>query len=331
MDQVLTTDLALVIPVFDDWASVAALLTAIDECPALGDTTFYVILVNDGGASADREQVETLRCRRIRQIEVFDLVCNLGHQRAIAVGLVGAEILGSVAGVIVMDGDGEDRPEDIPGLLRAARERPGHIVCARRSKRSEPWLFRLGYWGYKLAFRALTGVRIGFGNFCYIPASLLSAVVHSPSTWNHLAASILRSRIPVVNVDTVRGRRLAGEFKMNFTSLILHGMSAISVYADLALVRIVLATLAIACVTLVGMLIVVAERLLTNLAIPGWASNVFGSLTIILLESFVFATIAVFMLLNARSTKPIIPAVDAMQFVASGKIAGEKPALARSA
>jgi hypothetical protein len=98
-------------------------------------------------------------------------------------------------------------------------------------------------------------------------------------------------------------------------------MSAISVYADLALIRMVLATVFVCAVTLVGMLLVAAERFLTNLAIPGWASNVFGSLTIILLQSLVFTVIAVFMLLNARSVKPVIPALDAMQFVVPEEIA----------
>ncbi|HEY6430446.1 MAG TPA: glycosyltransferase [Acetobacteraceae bacterium] len=324
MDQTTSRELALVIPVFEDWASVVALLMAIDQCPTLEQTKFHVILVNDGGGAFDRRSVEGLGCSRFRHIEIFDLVCNLGHQRAIAVGLVGAESACNVAGVVVMDGDGEDQPEDIPKLLQASLERPGHIICARRSKRSEPMLFRFCYWAYKSAFWSLTGTRIGFGNFCYIPTPLLRAVVHSPSTWNHLAASILRSKIPVSNVDTIRGRRLVGESKMNFMSLILHGMSAISVYADVALVRMVLAMLAISGIALLGMLTVIAERFLTDLAIPGWASNVFGSLAIILLQSLVFATIAAFMLLNARSTKPVIPAIDAMQFVVSAKLASDQ-------
>lgn len=309
------TQLAIVIPVFEDWNSTFALLNAIDASASLNSLTFSVIIVNDGGAPFPQEEVRLNKWQRIRELQILNLVCNLGHQRAIAVGLVGAAGLSNIAGVIVMDGDGEDQPEDIPRLLLAAGKQLGHIICARRSKRSEPLMFRTFYLVYKLTFLTLTGTRIDFGNFCYIPAGALGRIIHSPSTWNHLAASILRSRCPVTGVDTTRGRRIAGESRMSFTSLILHGMSAISVYADLALVRIVIATFAISGVTLFGMLAVAAERFLTKLAIPGWASNVFGSLAIILLESLVFATIAVFMLLNARSNKPVIPALDAMQFV----------------
>ena len=317
MDQADPPEFAIVIPIFNDWVSVGALLTAIDNEPSLPDLTFHVILIDDGSVAADRPSFDPGSYRRIRQVEILNLVCNLGHQRAIAVGLVAAAELPHIAGVVVMDGDGEDRPEDIKILLQKAADRPGHIVCARRRKRSESRLFRISYWAYKGLFHALTGKVIDFGNICVIPRPVLNNVIHNPATWNHLAASILRSRIPVVGADTIRGSRFAGESKMNFVSLILHGMSAISVYAELVMVRIVLATLGIAGLTAIGMAIVASVRFFTSYAVPGWASTVFGSLTIILLQSLVFATVAAFMLLNARSTKPVIPALDAMQFVES--------------
>ena len=312
---------ALVIPVFDDWATVAALLAEIDQTASLVDTTFHAILVNDGSYAPDRHEFDPAGYRRIPCIETLNLVCNLGHQRAIAVGLVAAAALPHVAGVVVMDGDGEDRPKDIPVLLRAAAQPPGYIICARRRERSEPRLFRVSYWAYKVIFRVLTGNVIAFGNFCLIRRSALNNVIHNPATWNHLAASILQSRIPVIGADTIRGRRLAGETKMNFISLLLHGMSAISVYAELVMIRIVLATLGIAGLTVVGIAIVTSVRLFTSYAIPGWASTVFGSLAVILTQLLVFATIAAFTLLNARSTKPTIPALDAMQFVESHEVA----------
>ena len=321
MDQMSTQEFAIVIPVFNDWASAQALLELVDRVPSLADLSFHVILVNDGSYSLDQPSFNTDRYHLIRRIETLNLVCNLGHQRAIAVGLVAAAELASIAGVIVMDGDGEDRPEDIGALLQEAVRRPGHIVCARRRKRSESWIFRTSYRAYKAVFQAMTGKAIDFGNFCVIPRSVLNNVIHNPATWNHLAASILRSRIPVIGTDTIRGLRLAGESKMNYISLILHGMSAISVYAEVVMIRMVIATLGVAGLTVLGMIAVAAVRLFTRYAIPGWASTVFGSLAIILLQSIVFATVATFMLLNARSMKPVIPALDAKQFVESRDMA----------
>jgi uncharacterized membrane protein YhaH (DUF805 family) len=106
---------------------------------------------------------------------------------------------------------------------------------------------------------------------------------------------------------------------MNFTALMLHGMSAISVYADLVAVRIVVAMVAVAGLALAGITAVVAVRLFTDLTIPGWASNVVVSLMTMLMESVVFATIAAFMLLNARSAKPVIPALDALTYLGSSE------------
>ena len=229
-----------------------------------------------------------------------------------------------LSGVLVMDSDGEDRPQDIPALLQAAADHPNHIICARRSKRSEPRMFRIFYSCYKLAFRILTGRHIDFGNFCFIPASALRSVVYNPATWNHLAASILRSRIPVLGVDTERGRRLAGQSSMNLAALLLHGMSAISVYADLVTVRIVIAMLGFAVIAICGIAVVVAIRLFTDLAIPGWASNVVISLLAMIMESMVFATIAALMLLSARSAKPVTPAFDALAYVDSGDQHGDR-------
>ena len=319
MDQVATTRIALVIPVFNDWESVSELLLTLDRLPMLSEISFHVILVDDGSDQPRQLALDSQRLVRTKHIEVLNLVCNLGHQRAIAVGLTAAAKLPDLSGVLVMDGDGEDRPEDIPALLDAAAQHPRHIVCARRSRRSETRLFRAFYVGYKTAFRMLTGRGIDFGNFCFIPASALKSVVYNPATWNHLAASILRSRIPVCSVDAKRGRRFAGQSQMNFTALMLHGMSAISVYADLVAVRIVVAMVVVAGLALAGITAVVAVRLFTDLTIPGWASNVVVSLMTMLMESVVFATIAAFMLLNARSAKPVIPALDALTYLGSSE------------
>ena len=96
MDQVAVTRIALVIPVFNDWQSVGELLLAIDGLPGLGDVALHAILVNDGSDQPQQIAFDPRRCLRVRQLEVLNLVCNLGHQRAIAVGLA-AQLLGCPA------------------------------------------------------------------------------------------------------------------------------------------------------------------------------------------------------------------------------------------
>lgn len=308
----------LVVPVYDDWTSLKQLLHAIDAQPGLSRVMFEVFVVNDGSLASPAPAVwYEGHFSHIRGIRVINLICNLGHQRAIAVGLVMASGETDSDGVIVMDCDGEDRPEDIPRLIATALSNPDQIVCARRSKRSESLIFRSFYLLYKTMFRLLAGTTINFGNFCYIPRSALHRLGHSPSLWNHLAATLVRSRVPLVRVPTERGRRYAGRSRMDFDGLIALGLSAISVYADIVLVRIMVGMLAVSALTAAGLAAVAAIRLFTELAIPGWASTVFGSLSIVLMQSMIFAVVSAFLLLSTRSAKPVIPMIDAPEFVAS--------------
>jgi glycosyltransferase involved in cell wall biosynthesis len=311
---------ALVIPVYDDGPSLNRLLNAIDEQPGLERVKFDVFVVNDGSqVTPSIEFYGENQFRRIHSISLVNLICNLGHQRAITVGLVMASKQAGEDGVLVMDSDGEDRPEDIQRLIATTITHPKHIVCARRTKRSESFGFKSFYLLYKIVFRMLAGTTIDFGNFCYIPRTELHRLLHSPSLWNHLAATLARSRVPLMRIPAERGCRYAGRSKMNLDALIAHGLSAISVYADIVLVRIMIGMLGIAALTVVGLFGITAMRLFTDLAIPGWASTIFSSLSIVLFQSLIFAVISAFLLLNARSAKPVIPMIDAPQFVASLK------------
>lgn len=312
-------EVTTIIPVYDDWTNLERLLDAIDALQSLDGLEFRVVVVNDGSRLASPiGKWPANKFTRIRSVKVVNLICNLGHQRAIAVGLVMAAQESSLSGgVVVMDGDGEDRPDDMPRLIAAAMENPDRIVCARRAQRSDSFAFKTSYYIYKLAFRSLAGALIDFGNFCYIPRVALDGVVYSPSLWNHLAATLVRSRLPLMRLATKRGPRYSGTSRMRLDGLVAHGLSAISVYSDIVLVRIVIGMLGIAALTGAGLVAVAAIRLFSDLAIPGWASSVFGSLSIVLLQSIIFAVVSAFLLLSARSTKPIIPMVDAPQFIAS--------------
>ena len=155
------TDLAIVIPVYNDWDSLNKLIPKIDQ--ALGAENFQVALfvIDDASfinGSIDVPKAEGLN--KIKVIEVVEFNCNLRHQRAIAVGLCEVFSRGAFEAVIVMDSDGEDRPEDIPALIKQYRRNQDKIVVARRGKRSEGQLFQFGYIVYRFIFRALTGKRL---------------------------------------------------------------------------------------------------------------------------------------------------------------------------
>jgi hypothetical protein len=156
-----------------------------------------------------------------------------------------------------------------------------------------------------------TGEQIEFGNFCLIPKSKLQTLVNIPMIWNNLAATLVRSRLPLVLVTTDRGSRYSGSSKMNFVSLVMHGLSAMAVYSDVVMVRLLLGTLILGLVTFLGIIVAVAIRLFTSLAI----TSVVGLLSVIFLQAIILITISAFTILNTRSMKGIVPRFDASSFV----------------
>jgi polyisoprenyl-phosphate glycosyltransferase len=308
----------LVIPAYNDWDSLLRLLVDLSAVGQNSDVNFRVIVVDDSSTVSAPEAWPNLEWSRIESLKIVRLACNLGHQRAIAVGLViSKEDIDECAGVVVMDGDGEDLPSDVPRLLAASALAPGAIVCARRTRRSEPLFFRACYQGYKALFGSLTGAQIDFGNFCLIPKSALRPVISQAGIWNHLAATLTRSRLPLTRIDSFRGVRYAGRSKMNLVSLVVHGLTAVAVYADVALVRILIAAMVLAACAFIGIVVTVCVRLGTSLAIPGWASSVAGTLTVLLFQAVLVPVIGVFVVLSSRTARTVVPSVDAQDFVES--------------
>jgi glycosyltransferase involved in cell wall biosynthesis len=311
--------IAVVVPVFNDWESLSRLIDEIDACQMPEAVKFSLFIINDSSTDPPRIFFPFRPFIRISEIELINLACNLGHQRAIAVGLVEVYNRKAFDSILVMDSDGEDRPSEIARLYAEAGKRPSHIICAQRKQRPGHTIFRLWYLCYKILFRMLTGAQIDFGNFCLIPGEKLEALINQSSIWNNLAGTIARERIPLVKIPSDRGRRYAGKSKMNFVSLVMHGLSAISIYSDVVMVRLVIVTVVIIAVTIFGIAWVLAEKLLTNLAIPGWATSAIGALATILSQALLLFTISTFNLMNNRSAKVVLPRTDAMNFVLSRK------------
>jgi len=218
--------------------------------------------------------------------------------------------------VVVMDSDGEDRPADIAALIAAGEQHPERVVFAARTKRTEAVSFRAFYACYKLLFQLLTGREISFGNFALLPIAAVRRLVHMPELWNNLAAAIMRSRLRYMTVPTSRGARYAGHSSMGIVALIVHGLSAMSVYTDAIFVRIMIMASVVGVLSVLGIVAVAAIRFVTDLAIPGWATTVVGDLFIVLMQTAVVMTAVSLTMLAGRSNRPIIPLIDAPSFVA---------------
>jgi len=309
--------IAVVTPVLDDWKSFVALLAEISNEFAGSNYMFDVYAVDDGSVIAvDLQKIELPQDTCIARIEIVHLALNLGHQRAIAVGLCEVADRADIDTVIVMDSDGEDRPVEIAALLANSREQPGDIVLAGRTKRSEKFAFRLGYSLYRALFRILTGQGISFGNYSALPIAAVRRLVYMPDLWNNLAASVMRSRLPYRVVPTIRGVRYHGRSRMNLTSLTVHGLSAMSVHTETIFVRVLLGASLVGGLSVMGIIGVALIRFATDLAIPGWATTVAGDLLIIIFQALVIVVAVSLMMLAGRSSRPIIPIADCRAFVA---------------
>ena len=197
---------------------------------------FSIIVVNDGSTEENKIELKN----NFIDTTILNLKVNIGHQRAIAVGLQYIyNEKDDYDYVVVMDSDGEDKPEDIILLLeKATKEGSKKIIFAQRKKRQESILFKTGYFFYKYLFYFLTGQKINFGNFSVIPKKLIGKVVHQNNIWNHYSGGIIQSKIPFDKVLLDRGKRYHGVSKMNFNNLIIHGLSSIAVYFDFLSLRI---------------------------------------------------------------------------------------------
>jgi hypothetical protein len=309
----------VLIPVFNDWAALSRLLVRLDEVLADNGIRARALLVDDASTVPICGELRRLSPVAISSIDVLRLRRNLGHQRAIAIGLAYVEKNVACDTVVVMDGDGEDDPQDIPRLLHGSKQEGDRcIVFAERSKRSEGLVFRFFYVGYRILHRLLTGMSVRVGNFSVVPNPQLRRLVAVSELWNHYAAAVFKSRIPYKTVPTTRLPRLEGKPRMSFVALIVHGLSALAVHGEVVGVRLLIAT-GLAILAIVSALAaIIALRLTTDLGVPGWASTVGGVSLVLLTQGIMLTTIFVFFTLSSRVNVGFIPTRD-YQFFVSGK------------
>jgi glycosyltransferase involved in cell wall biosynthesis len=309
--------IVVTMPVLEDWDSALELCRRIDLLFREDKTVRVSLLLVDDGSTIDTCRREIpFRPRTIENISILVLRRNLGHQRAIAVALAYIQQHCKGDAVVVMDADGEDRPEDIAALVAAMRraDRPT-AVFAERGRRLENSTFRILYTGYRIAHRLLTGRDIRFGNFSLLPWSHLDSLVVFPELWNHYAATFVKSRLPYVRVRSDRAARLAGTSRMDFVSLVVHGLSALFANQEVVGTRLLVMTAVMTLCLLPMIGVVVGEKFLTNRAIPGWATSAMGVLLILIGQALIASFMLVFSIMMNRSQLGFLPVRDYSYFV----------------
>jgi len=308
----------VVTPVFEDAEASGRLF---QELAATFGHHVHVIAVDDGSV---RQPVDLARMREAGlNGTVVRLRRNVGHQRAIAVGLsYAADHMGS-SRVVVMDSDGEDLPASIGELLAQLDAPNVDVVVAQRRTRVETLRFKAFYAVYKRLFKLLTGRQISFGNFMALKPAAVKRLAAMQELWTHVASCVLGSRLRVATCSLDRGPRYAGKSKMNFVGLALHGFRGVMVFAEDVLVRVGIASAVMGTLAVVGGVISVALKLL-GFATPGWFSVVLGIFLIVFLQT---GSLALMSLMLTGVSKSAVPAEAAYElFVESVEHTGSAPA-----
>jgi len=225
----------ILIPVYNDWQSVSKLIDEIDNLSINSEHQISVIVVND--ASNHDRQDEDKIINNIYSIKVLNMKVNQGHARCIATGLKYIYEKEEFDYVIPMDGDGEDRPEEVKDFLDQIKNSYDKPIVGERIKRSENFLFKACYQTHKLITLTFTGKSIKFGNFTCLSKVTVQKMINDKATWNSFSGALTKVENDLISIPSRRGKRFFGPSKMSFYSLIKHSLSIISVFRKTFLIR----------------------------------------------------------------------------------------------
>jgi polyisoprenyl-phosphate glycosyltransferase len=312
----------IVVPLLNDWESCAHLandfLAEVDR-GRLPAPLELVISDDCSTATLEDERLRFVNDERL-SIRVVRAVYTACHQQAIARALraIASDSMAPLDEqdvVVVMDADGEDRPQDVATLLSELDRSDAAVVTAIRGKRSESLSFRLSYRAYRVLFALLTGRKLANGNFMAITPRALRQVVPRNTVGIHFAATVMRFGGSVSSVVCDRGSRYAGKSRMNRRSLMLHAFAGISTYGDLVALRLATASFLLLSASIIGLGVSFGVRLLTDLAIPGWATYVSLGFSALAVQSLVvtLTALVLFISATAASSTAQIPSAGSTQ------------------
>ena len=227
--------ITILIPIYNDWQSVYKLLKNIDsEIEGLEDE-MSVTIVND--ASIELKPAFKLILKNLKSVKIINMKENRGHARCNAAGLKYIHENDDFDYVIPMDGDGEDRPEEVKQLIEKTKEHPDKVVTANRIKRSEGFIFRICYLIHKYLTYTFTGQSIKFGNYTCLPRSVVTQMIQEASTWSSFSGSLSKISKDKKSIPSIRGLRYFGPSKMSYFNLLKHSLSIIAVFKTKVIIR----------------------------------------------------------------------------------------------
>ena len=225
----------ILIPIYNDRESLKLLIENINNQIKDLKSEISIVVIND---ASSQQIIETYsNIENIQSIEIVNMKENRGHARCIASGLKYIFEKKEFDYVIPMDGDGEDRPEEIINFIEASKDSVDKSIVGERVKRSEGLLFQLSYKFHKYLTLAFTGQSIKYGNFTCLSKSTIKKMLQEKATWNSFSGSLKKIEKDLVSIPSIRGTRYFGPSKMSFFNLLKHSLSIISVFRKTVLIR----------------------------------------------------------------------------------------------
>ena len=225
----------ILVPIYNDWQSITKLIHEINNLTINQEFQISILIVNDASKHDRIDEINNLE--NINSVKILNMKINQGHARCIATGLKYIFEKEDFDYVIPMDGDGEDRPEEIKEFINQIQNSSNNPIVGERVKRSENILFKICYQLHKLITLTFTGKSIKFGNYTCLPKATVEKLINDKSTWNSFSGSLTKIEKNLISIPSTRGTRYYGPSKMSFYNLIIHSLSIISVFRKTFLIR----------------------------------------------------------------------------------------------
>ncbi len=225
----------ILIPIYNDRESLKSLVENINSEIKNLNHEISLVIIND---ASSQQIIDTYaNIESISSFEIINMKENRGHARCIASGLKYIFEKKDFDFVIPMDGDGEDRPEEIKNFIQLSEQSGKKSITGERVKRSEGLFFQVCYQFHKFLTLAFTGQSIKFGNFTCLSKSTVKKMLEEKATWNSFSGSLKKVEKDLISTPSIRGKRYFGPSQMSFFNLLKHSLSIISVFRKTVLIR----------------------------------------------------------------------------------------------
>ena len=248
----------ILISIYNDWQSVFKLLENINSEVSTLNHEFSVVIIND--ASTENRPEFLANLENLKSVQVINMKENRGHARCNAVGLKHINEKVDFDYVIPMDGDGEDRPEELSLFIEKIKDYSDKVITADRVKRSEGFIFKFCYLAHKYLTFVFTGQTIKFGNYACLPKFVVNKMVNESATWSSFSGSLVKTVKDRKSIPSIRGTRYFGPSKMSFVNLLKHSLCIIAVFKTTLFIRSLL--------FLIAYIFLVAEKISVITLIP---------------------------------------------------------------